>query len=568
VLTVDGGWQNVFTGKAKLALEAALPGYLKLQRWCAGRNRNIRAVSIREIVPFNDVREALVFLQVDYSEGDLDYYTLPLAFATGTEAEQLQSERPHLAVAELRAPGGERSGILFEATGRPAFWQRLLELVVNRHRFKGSHGEVEATRTPALRRILGNNPAPEPALLKAEQNHTTVLYGDKVALKLFRQVHAGVNPELEMDQFLAGRNFPQIASPAGAWEYVAKDGTCGTLAIVSALIPQAKTALDYTLDALGRFYERITTLDTQAASNLPPMPNPTKLLEKDIAPAVLELLGTYAESARLLGQRTAELHLALASELDDKKFAPESFGVFYQRSLLQSMRNLAVENLWQLRRQSKTLPSHIQRLAQRVVELRPVIIDRFRQLFEHRLAAQRIRIHGNFQLGQVLWTGKDYVFLGFEGDVAIPISERVIKQSPLRDVASMVRAFHYAASAGLYQHVERGNVQLPVFEKWAHFWSEGVSAVFLKAYFQRLGKSGLLPEGETELNSMLQAYLLNQMFGEIDRQLHTRPDNLNVPLEDILRLLGQPLPARSEAVVNPVAPDDAKQMPQPKNPTA
>ncbi len=289
-------------------------------------------------------------------------------------------------------------------------------------------------------------------------------------------------------------------------------------------------------------------------------------MEKDIAPAVLELLGTYAESARLLGQRTAELHLALASELDDKKFAPESFGAFYQRSLLQSMRNLAVENLWQLRRQSKTLPPHIQPLAQRVVELRSTIIERFRQLFEHRLAAQRIRIHGNFQLGQVLWTGKDYVFLGFEGDAAVPISERVLKQSPLRDVASMVRAFHYAAWAGLYQHVERGNVQLPLFEKWAQFWSEGVSAVFLKAYFQRLGKSGLLPDGETELNSMLQAYLLNQMFGEIDRQLHTRPDNLNVPLEDILRLLGQPLPARSEAPVNPVAPDDAKQMPQPKNP--
>jgi maltose alpha-D-glucosyltransferase/alpha-amylase len=565
VLAVDGGWQNVFTGKSKSALEAVLPGYLKLQRWCAGRNRNIRAVTIREIVPLNDESEALVFLQVDYSEGDLDYYTLPLAFATGTEAEQLQSERPQLIIAELKAPAPEDNGILFEATGRPAFCRRLLELIVNRHRLKGSHGETESTRTPALRRILGNNSVPEPALLKADQNHTTVLYGDKVALKLFRQVHAGVNPELEMDRFLAGRNFPQIASLAGAWEYVANDGTCGTLAVVSALIPQAKNALDYTLDALGRFYERITTLDAQAASNLPPVPASTKLPGKDIPPAVLEHLGTYAESARLLGQRTAELHLALASEPEDKKFAPEPFGVFSQRSLLQSMRNLAVENLWQLRK-FRTLPPHIQPLAQRVVELRPVIIDRFRQLFEHRLAAQRIRIHGNFQLGQVLWTGKDYVFLGFEGDVAIPISERVIKQSPLRDVASMVRAFHYAAWAGLYQHVERGNAQLPLFEKWAQFWSEGVSAVFLQAYFQRLGKTALLPDGETELNAMLQAYLLNQMFGEIDRQLGTRPDNLNVPLEDILRLLGQPLPARSETIVNPVAPGDAKQMPQPKNP--
>jgi maltose alpha-D-glucosyltransferase / alpha-amylase len=569
VLAVEGAWQNIFTGKSKSALETALPDYLKLQRWYAGRNRIIRAVTIREIIsisPNGDSHACLALLQVDYSEGDSDCYTLPLAFATGTEAEQLQRNTPQLIVAEMRTAAGETGGILFEATASPAFCRLLLELIVNRRRLKGSHGEAEFTRTPVLRRILGNNPAPEPAALKADQNHTTLLYEEKVALKLFRQFDWGLNPELEMDRFLAAKNFPQAVPLAGAWEYAGIDRTSATLAVVTACIPEAKNALDYALDALGRFYERVTTMDAQAASNLPPVPAPAVLPGKEIPPPVLEQLGTYVGPVRLLGERAAELHLALASDVEDKKFAPEPFGAFYQRSLLQSMRNLAVENLWQLRRQFKTLPPHIQPLAHRVVELRPVIIDRFHQLFEHRLDARRIRIHGNFQLGQVLWTGKDYVFLGFEGDVAIPISERTIKQSPLRDVASMVRAFHYAAWAGLNQHVERGNVQLPLFEKCAQFWSEGVSAVFLQAYFQRLGKSGLLPEGETELNAMLQAYLLNQMFGEIERQLRTRPDNLNVPLEDILLLLGEPLPARSKAAAHPVAPGDAKQMPQPKNP--
>ena len=569
VLVVDGRWQNVFTGKSRSTLETALPGYLKLQRWCAGRNCTMRVVAIREIIPVStngDYLACLVLLQVDYSEGGIDFYTLPLAFATGTAAEQLQKDAPQLVIASLQTPAGEPGGVLFEATGSPAFCRLLLEFMVNRRRLKGAHGNVESIRTPALRQILGSNVVPEPALLKADQNHTTILYGDKAALKLFRQFDWGLNPELEMERFLAGKHFPQIAPLAGAWEYFGNDGTVATLAVVTGLVPQAKDALDYALDALGRFFDRITTLDAQASANVPPVPPSTKLPDKEIPQAVLELLGTYVEPARLLGRRTAELHLALASEPADKRFAPEPFGAFYQRSLLQSMRNLAVEHLWQLRKQSKTLPPNIQPLAQRVVEMRPVIIDRFRQLFEHRLDARRIRIHGNFQLGQVLWTGKDYVFLGFEGDVAIPISERSIKQSPLRDVASMVRAFHYAAWAGLSQHVERGNVHLPVFEKWAQFWSEGISAVFLQAYFQRLGKSGLLPDGETEINAMLQAYLLNQMFGEIDRLLEIRPDRLNVPLEDILHLLGQPLPAQSKEAVHPVAPDDAKQMPQPKNP--
>jgi maltose alpha-D-glucosyltransferase/alpha-amylase len=566
VLAVDGGWQNMLTSKSRAALETMLPDYLKLQRWFAGRNRTIRAVTIREIIPVseNGGHSCLTLLQVDYSEGDSDCYTLPLAFATGTEAEQLQRSTPHLVVADVQTLAGEHAGILFEATGSTAFCRLLLELIANRRRLKGPHGEAEFTRTPVFRRILGNNSTPEPVLLKADQNHSTVIYGEKVALKLFRQFDWGLNPEFEMDRFLAGKNFPQIAPLAGAWEYVGTDNTCATLAVVSTYIPQAKNALDYALEALSRFYERITTLDPE--TSLPPVHVSASIPENPIPPSALEHLGTYVEPVRLLGQRTAELHLALASDLEDKKFAPEPFGAFYQRSLLQSMRNLAVENLWQLRKQFKTLPQHIQPLAHRVVELRPVIIDRFRQLFEHRLDAKRIRIHGNFQLGQVLWTGKDYVFLGFEGDVAIPISERTIKQSPLRDVASMVRAFHYAAWAGLNQHVERGNVQLPLVERWAEFWSEAISAVFLQAYFARLGKFNLLPDGETELNAMLQAYLLNQMFGEIDLELRTQPDKLNVPLEDILHLLGEPLPAQSKVAVHPVAAGDAKQMPQPKNP--
>ncbi|MGA9451694.1 MAG: alpha-amylase, partial [Verrucomicrobiia bacterium] len=264
-----------------------------------------------------------------------------------------------------------------------------------------------------------------------------------------------------------------------------------------------------------------------------------KYFEQDIPPAMLENIGTYLESARLLGARTAELHLTLASDSEDKNFAPEPFTSYYQRSLFQSMRNLAVESFWQLRRRLKTLPTEVLPLAQRALELKPALIQQFRQLFEHRLAAQRIRIHGNLDLGEVLWTGKDFVFLDFEGSIMTPISERGLKRSPLRDVAGLVRSFHHAAHAGLSQHGERGNVHLPAFEAWAQYWSDGVSAVYLKAYFQRLGKTGLYPAGETELRAMLQAYLLNRMLRELNHELGTHSDNLRIPLQDILHLIGE-----------------------------
>jgi len=542
-LAVDGEWERIFDTKHKARLEAVLPPYLKLHRWFAGRNRNIKSITIKEIfpVPFNGTDRAhLALLQVDYSAGDVDFYTLPLAFAAVTEAGRVRESSPQLVIAELQTSGRELGGILYEATGSQVFCKALLELMLHRRRLKGLQGEVEPERTPALRQIFGAAAVPESALLKTEQSHTSILFGDKAILKLFRQIDWGINPELEIGRFLTEKNFPQNKPLVGALEYVDFQNIRTTLAVLNTFVPEGKNAWEYTLDTLGRFYERMTTSNAQGVPAPAALTDPMIMFEQDMPTAMLENIGTYIESARLLGLRTAELHLTLASEPENRDFVPEPFTSYYQRALFQSMRNLAVETFWQLRRQLKTLPSEMSPLAQRALELKPAIIHQFRRLFEHRIAAQRIRIHGNLDLGEVLWTGKDFVFLDFEGSITTPISERGIKRSPLRDVAGLIRSFHHAAYAGLSQHGERGNVHLPPFESWAQYWSDGVSAVFLKAYFQRLGQSGLYPAGEIELRAMLQAYLLNQMLWELNRALDTRSDKLKIPLQDILHLLGEP----------------------------
>jgi len=571
-LAVRGEWDRVFDGKNKSRLEAILPPYLKLHRWFVGRDRNIKLITLKETLPvsFNGENCArLMLLQVDYSAGDQDFYTLPLAFATGPEAGRLRETFPQLLIAELQTTGDATGGILYEATGSQAFCRALLELMLNRRRLKGTNGEVEPERTPGLRQVFSGAALPEPALLKTEQSHTSILYGDKAVLKLFRQIEWGINPELEIGRFLTEKNFPQSKPLRGALEYVDTRNIRTTLAVVNSFIPEAKNAWEYTLDTLGRFYERMTTSGMQSIHAPAAIAEPLKIFERDIPAAVLENIGTYIESARLLGVRTAELHLTLASDAGDRNFAPEPFTTYYQRSLFQSMRNRAVESFWQLRGQLKALPPEVVSLARRALELKPSVLQQFRRVFEHRLAAQRIRIHGNLDLGEVLWTGKDFVFLDFEGDTATPITERGIKRSPLRDVAGMVRSFHHAADAGLSQHGERGNVHLPAFEVWAQYWSAGVSAVYLKAYFERLGKTGLYPAGGPELREMLRAYLLNQIFGELERELNAHPDKLNILLEDILHLLGEPSPARSgTAPAQPVETGDAKQVPQPEKPTS
>ena len=306
------------------------------------------------------------------------------------------------------------------------------------------------------------------------------------------------------------------------------------------ILPGAKDAWAYSLDALGRYYDRVATLI--ADGQTPPAgPGPlAKLMQQDLPAAVSELVGTYLDSARMLGERTAALHLALASEPGNKAFAPEPFTPHFVRGLFQSMRNQASQNFGLLRQRLKTLPPEAVPLAGRVLELEPAIINRFRLLYERRINARRIRCHGDFHLGQVLYTGKDFVIIDFEGEPALPLSERRIKRSPLRDVAGMVRSFDYAAWAGLDEHIKRGSLEPErrhKFEPWQRLWQRAVGAVYLRAYRQTMGQTDVLPHSDEELLAMLPAYLLNKAVYEVGYELNNRPGWLIIPLAGILQLL-------------------------------
>jgi maltose alpha-D-glucosyltransferase/alpha-amylase len=180
-------------------------------------------------------------------------------------------------------------------------------------------------------------------------------------------------------------------------------------------------------------------------------------------------------------------------------------------------------------------------VARAVVALEEEIISRYRPLFERRFNAKRIRMHGDYHLGQVLWTGKDFVMLDFGGEPAVALSERRIKRSPLRDLAGMVRSFDYAAHEGLWLHVKRRSLppeNLARFEPWMRCWDCAVSAAFLRAYLQALGPSPVLPQNSEELPIMLRACLLNKAMYELGCELNNRPVWLKIPLQGILQLRG------------------------------
>jgi maltose alpha-D-glucosyltransferase/alpha-amylase len=548
VLTVGEDWTDLIEERQKSQLENLLPDHLRKQRWFGAKARTIKNLTIRESIRIpseGPLLGALVFVQVDYVQGDPDVYLLPTCFAEGAAAEELRSAAPGLIIVDVKVQENGASGVLYDGVGNPSFCRALLETIGSRRRVTGQAGEVAGVRTVAFKRILGTDPIPIPAVAKAEQSNSSILFGEKFVLKLYRRIEPGISPEVEIGEFLTDQQFPHAPALAGTLQYSVPGQESRSLAVAHAFVPNARDAWNTTLDALGRFYERIGTLDPRTQ---PPPFNPPLLAGpvQDLPVNVQELVGTFIESARLLGDRTAALHLSLASDGEKPRFAPEPFTPHYVRGLFQSMRNLAVHNFRLLRRQLKNLPPETLATAEKVAGLEGEIIRRYRPLYERRISAKRTRIHGDFHLGQVLWTGKDFTIIDFEGEPAVALTERRIKRSPLRDVAGMIRSFHYATYSGLYQHLERGSAtqeNLHAFEAWGQLWYRVVTATYVRAYLQGLGSSDILPKAPEEIQLLLETYLLNKAVYELGYELNNRPDWLMIPMRGILELLERKGPA-------------------------
>jgi len=561
-IPIAESWPEIFNGKARARFEAMLPDYFRSKPWFASRAKTIKLATILECfhVPLPDETAAeIAFVQVEYVDAVSELYALPLALATGATADKFRE----LGVAQLTLPDPAHSGILYEALASPAFAQELIGLMNRRERIHNEPGELDASRTANFRQILNGAPLPEPSVSNSGNGKAILIFGDKIVLKFFRRVGPGINPELEIGRFLTEKNFPHSAPLLGALEYHDPNNSDAemTLAVAKAFVPHAGDAWKFTMDAIGRYYDRVVASAAQGQVP-PPLPSlpPLMLLEQTSPVEVVDYVGTYLESARLLGAQMAELHLALASGEAGEEFSPEPMTPHYLRGVFQSMRSLATQNLRLLRKQMKTLSPELAAVAQRVVEREATILLHYRNLIETNFAARRIRINGNLYLDHVFWTGRSFMFLDFEGDVSIPISERRLKRSPLRDVARMVRSFHHAAYAGFHQQVELGVIareNLSKFEPWVRHWNLAVSRVFIQAYCLGLEKSEILPSDPEKLRMMLLAYLLNQVMDELGYELRRGSEDVRASLQAIIYLTEEVSPVRPSTTVS------AKDVPPP-----
>ncbi|HET6312776.1 MAG TPA: putative maltokinase [Chloroflexia bacterium] len=536
-------WEEVFQGKNKAALEKLLPAYLMTVRWFGGKARQIGGVTLTASIPLpcEQLKPYIANIRVDYEDGGNQTYVLPLDFAQGKRGEQIESDSPQAVIARFEVGGTE--GMLYDASQDKAFAALLLDSVRKGEIFGDSAYSLVAWPTPAFAHVVGEEDEHvEPKIMKAQQSNTSIAYGGRAILKMFRRLEEGTSPDLEIGRFLGEQGFAHTPPLAGALEFKTGDGDEPlTLAILQGFVSNQGDAWEYTLDSLEGYFESAAS---GGADNVPESPRGEHLLEmldQEVPAPVREALGPYLDSARLLGRRTAEMHIALASGANDPAFAPEPFTREYLRSRYRSVSGLTEQAFGLLENKAADLPGETREQARQVIESRQQILSRFEAMLQGQIDAVRTRVHGDYHLGQVLWTGSDFVIIDFEGEPVRSLKERREKHSPLKDVTGMLRSFHYAAYAAMFSRITKDVVASESqagIEGWADAWHMWVSVAYLKEYLEVAGSGTSLPRNPADLRTLFDIYLLEKAVYELIYELNNRPDWVRIPLQGVRELVG------------------------------
>jgi maltose alpha-D-glucosyltransferase/alpha-amylase len=534
-------WTGVLAANRRVELANVLLPYVKQQRWFRGKARTVKHAAVTEVIP-TGANAAVVLLFVDYEQGHAEVYSVPVAFVSDAANDGTIPAGSAIGTVTISdVPGGGElplTGTLYDGVCVEAFAATLLDTMVETKRLPGEHGELRGAAFESLREAAtGANLTPRVFL--AEQSNTTLIFGNRFMLKLFRVIADGPSTELELGRHLAAKNYGGVARLAGALEYRVALREPGTIGVLFDFVPNQGDAWQLTLDSLDRYFDLLLATEQRPE---PPGPPDRPLLERTRERAseqVIDWVGPYLDRVRLLGVRTAELHQVLAGDPGDPLFAPQPFELLYQQSLHQSASAMMARTFEVLRGRRDGLAPDTRVLADELLA-READVDRaLARIARRKIPAVRIRAHGDYHLGQVLWTGNDFVIIDFEGEPARPLTQRRFRRCPVRDAAAMLRSFHYASQAALRDGRVRPE-DVAVLAPWGRAWVEWVSAAFLAGYLDTMRGSPLIPSDPADLAGLIEFYLLEKCIYELGYELDNRPDWLEIPMRGLLALSGAP----------------------------
>lgn len=535
-------WKDLVSNEVLEQLETQiLPDYMMHLRWFGGKGRGLENIRIIDhaVIPMAPNNAYLLLMEVSYRDGLPDLYQLPVAFGKGQFSYKIQDNCPQSVITLLNINGEE--GVLYDAIYGIELQQTILEHMAHHHTIAQGNSELHFSGNRRLKKHILETPSTKPKVISAEQSNTSITYDNTFYLKIYRKVDRSINPDVEISEYLSNvAHFKHIPGYVGIIEWKFGHQTM-VLGMMQEMVSSTSDGWAYMLDRLDDYNEKLLS-----HSNLSLIPTTFQgsltapLAYEQIPEPMKELMeGTLAEQVRLLGIRTGEMHLALSAAKDLPAFKPEDFSLHYQRSLYSSLQSLVRVAFQSLNKNMKNLSPEVRREAEEVLKMKDEILGILKKIYSRKIEVTKIRIHGDYHLGQVLFTGKDFLILDFEGEPARSYSERRLKYSALRDVAGMIRSFHYAAYGSLFldNQIRKEDVGtlIPYVELWYHY----ISGFFMKSYLKTVGDSTFIPDNAEDLEILLQTYLLQKAVYELNYELNNRPDWVIVPLRGIKAIVNR-----------------------------
>ena len=494
-----------------------LPRYLEAQRWYASKGTVVtRARLIDHAVWEQDeLSWMLPLLELD-GPAEASSYFAPLALAWEDSDEERLKSLYAGAVAKVRQQANV--GVMADAFFDDAFCRALVQAIGQGKEIATTKGKLLFKPTAVFASLAGNDIASmEVTPPSAQSSNTVVTLGEKLFLKGYRRLRAGINPELEVGRFLTEvAKYPNCVPVAGALEYLANDGTTMTLALVQAYVPNQGDGWEYTLDYVTRYLEGLRTLTLDTAQ------------PDDVHGGFLSLMHT-------LGERTAELHVALSMRTGDKAFDPVPMTEADVTAWRDRATAEAKTSLDLLSARLSQLPAATQDDAKRLLAKAAAVSERIQACSSEGQQGVKTRFHGDYHLGQVLVSRNDFLIIDFEGEPARSFEERRAPSSPLRDVAGMVRSFNYARWTALRRSAQSAD-ELAKLEPLARDWEAKTRTAFLTAYMDRMAMEGVTQALDSR-SGLFALFELEKAMYELRYELNNRADWVQVPLQGILSLI-------------------------------
>ncbi len=525
VFNID--WKNAFAEEdfVKVFSSDILENYIINKRWYGGKASTLKYIEIVESFQISSKKHTYygVLFEVNFKEAFYQHYFMPISFMSEVDLET------NTVIAPVIMNGVQ--GYLVDALHQEDFRKLLFDNIVH------SNSKLDAKLNFHCGIKLTQKTYQSSKFMGVEQSNTSIIYNDTLVLKIFRRIYINMNPDYEISRFLTERmHFENSPAYKGSISVILTEGNI-TLGLMQELVPNQGDAWKFMLEEVDRIFENLSYRKIKI-DKLPEVELFSRLRLNDIPHEIIDWAGLKIFlRIRTMATRTAEMHIALGSDIHETAFTPITYNSDYSVWLKNRL-------TYQFQNRLNILENNLHKLDGLALELANQFLDQkknIRKIFLDfdwtKMKSERIRIHGDYHLGQVLVNGEDFFILDFEGEPESTISDRKVKQPPLKDVAGIFRSFHYAIYANIFNNKDKYNYEQSELFMAGELLYKYFVGIFLQTYTE-VAQAGNLNIGyKNEIDFLLKYCLLEKAVYELGYELNSRPRWSVIPLTGIASIM-------------------------------